>query len=220
MNTTELESPRQVAWERVFGPAIQAASHAMSVWTQGRVTLSLDEVRELPLVELGSAVESAQDTATVVVLGVIGEVSGQFLVTVDDEGAAALAALLLNRPPRPFADWGEIERSALMETGNILGSAYLSALTKMTGLRLFPTPPEMLRDYLVCILEHAAMMQAMESDYVLLARTCFRHQNECVNWNMLFVPSPELLNLLRDIAAQPMLAIPESSIADCQRSEI
>ena len=198
-----MESSEQTSWERVFAPAIQAASKAMAVWTQGRVTLSLDEVRELPLESVGTAVESAQEIATVVALGVMGEVSGQFLITVDDAGASKLAALLLNRAPRELAEWGEIERSALMETGNILGSAYLNALTNITGLRLFPTPPELLRDYLACILQQAVMTQAMESETVLFARTCFRHDNERVDWNLPFIPSPELLTLLRSAVDGP-----------------
>jgi len=197
-----MESNQQAAvcieWEQVFGPAIEAASRAMSTWTQGRVTLSLDEIRELPLVELGEAIQGGQEIATVVALDVRGDVGGQFLLTVDDDGAAKLAGLLLNRAPRPFAEWDEIERSALMETGNILGSAYLSALTNITGLSLFPSPPQMLRDYVVGILEQAVMAQAIESDYVLLARTCFRHLEEDVDWNMIFVPSPELMDLLRN----------------------
>lgn len=175
----------------------------MSIWTQGRVTLSLDEIRELPLVELGEAIHGSQEIATVVALDVRGDVGGQFLLTVDDDGAADLAGMLLNRAPRPFAEWGEIERSALMETGNILGSAYLSALTNITGLSLFPSPPQMLRDYLVGILEQAVMAQAIESDYVLLARTCFRHLNHGVDWNVIFVPSPDLMEVLRKSITAP-----------------
>ncbi|MCE9608344.1 MAG: chemotaxis protein CheC [Planctomycetia bacterium] len=193
----------RIEWERVFGPAIEAASRAMSIWTQGRVTLSLDEIRELPLVELGEAIHGSQEIATVVALDVRGDVGGQFLLTVDDDGAADLAGMLLNRAPRPFAEWGEIERSALMETGNILGSAYLSALTNITGLSLFPSPPQMLRDYLVGILEQAVMAQAIESDYVLLARTCFRHLNHGVDWNVIFVPSPDLMEVLRKSITAP-----------------
>jgi chemotaxis protein CheC len=198
MASLEERTNLRIEWEQVFGPAIEAASRAMSTWTQGRVSLSLDEVREIPLVELGDAIQNGQEIATVVALDVRGEVGGQFLLTVDDEGAAKLAGLLLNRAPRAVADWSELERSALMETGNILGSAYLSALSEITGLSLFPSPPQMLRDYLVGILQQAVMAQAIESDNVLLARTCFRHRNEGVDWNMIFVPSPELMDLLRN----------------------
>jgi len=203
MDSIQEQAGIRVEWEQVFGPAIEAASRAMSTWTQGRVTLSLDDIRELPLVEIGEAIQGGQEIATVVALDVRGDVGGQFLLTVDDDGAAELAGLLLNRAPRPFAEWGELERSALMETGNILGSAYLSAMTSITGLSLFPSPPQMLRDYLIGILEQAVMAQAIESDYVLLARTCFRHLNRGVDWNMIFVPSPDLMEVLRNSIAVP-----------------
>jgi chemotaxis protein CheC len=201
MQITGDASSRTVDHYRNFSPAIEAASHAMSVWTQGRVQMSLDEICEMPLEEVGSAIAHTQETAIIVSLGVVGEVGGQFLFTLDDAGASKLAGLLLDRAPRAIAEWGEIERSALLETGNILGSAYLSALTNLTGVRLFPTPPEVLRDYLGCALEQAVMLQALQADTVLLARTCFKHGGESVDWNLLFVPSPELLELLRNSAA-------------------
>jgi chemotaxis protein CheC len=202
MNTHDFPSPAQQDWNRVFQPAIEAASHAMSVWTHERVSLTLDEVREVPLDGVDASIENSESPATVVSVGVVGEVGGQFLLVLDDEGAEKLAALLLDREPRAMAEWGELERSALLETGNILGSAYLSALTALTGLRLFPTPPELLCEFLGCVLEQAVLIQALQSDTVLLARTCFRHRQERVAWSLLFAPSPELLALLRDSAGQ------------------
>lgn len=203
MNSIESQNCAAVAWNRVFGPAIEAASRAMSIWTQGRVTLTLDEVRELPLMELGAAVQAGDEIATVVSLDVKGEVGGKFILAIDDDGAAKLAALLLDRAPQPLDKWSAIERSALMETGNILGSAYLSALAAVTGLPLFPSPPAMSRDYLICLLEQAVMVQAIESDDLLLVRTCFRHLEEKVDWNMIFVPSPELMQVLRRSSTAP-----------------
>lgn len=197
MAISERYTSQLLDWNRVFGPAIQAASRALTVWTQGRVSLTLDEVRELPLVELAEAIPGGDEVATVVSLDVCGDVGGQFLLTLDDEGASKLAALLLDRRPCSYPEWTELDRSALLETGNILGSAYLSALTGLTGLTLFPSPPTMSRDYLVCLLEQAVMVQAVENDEVLLVRTCFRHLNETIDWNMVFVPSPVLMNVLQ-----------------------
>jgi len=206
MGILQNSSTTRNEWEGIFRSAIEAASRALSIWTQGRLTVLLDEVCEIPLVELAGAVQGGLEVATVVALDVRGEVGGQFLLTVDDDGAAKLAGMLLNRSPRPCVEWSELERSALMETGNILGSAYLSALTEITGLRLFPSPPQILRDYLVGILEQAVMAQALESDSVLLARTCFRHRNEDIAWNMIFIPSPDLMDLLRKVRVAPSMS--------------
>lgn len=196
----EAASADRKQWERVFAPAIHTASQAMATWTEGRVSLTLEEVCEVPLEEVGRLVEGSQEVSTVVALGVNGAAGGQFLVSIDDAGASLLIGMLLNRPSRPFAEWSELEYSVLMETGNILGSAYLNALTSLTGERLFPTPPQLLRDYLTSILEQAVLSQAFDSDSVLLARTGFRHRTERVEWNMLFVPSPEMLQLLQSVS--------------------
>ena len=53
-----------------------------------------------------------------------------------------LEALLGRAVPR--AEFGELERSAIQEIGNILASSFLSELGEATGQRLIPSPPRLL----------------------------------------------------------------------------
>lgn len=74
--------------------------------------------------------------------GVAGDAPGHMLVTMGLPSARAIAGALLGRPAGDADDtaFDEIELSALQEVGNILTSAYLGAMSTLTGLRLEPTP--------------------------------------------------------------------------------
>ena len=189
------------AWELIFAPAIENASSAMSAWTSGQVSLTLDEVREVAVEEVAEALELTDELSTLVMLAVGGTMGGQLILSFDRDNACRLIASLLNRDVEFDREWGVLEISALQETGNILSSAYLNAITALTGRRFWPSPPLVTEDYAMSVVEQAVMTQALTEDRVLLCRTRFSRLGERVEWNLIFVPSPELLQLIRETAA-------------------
>lgn len=200
MTTNSLSNVRN-SWELIFAPAIEKASSAMSAWTNGEVSLALDEVREVAVEEVAEALDLGDELSTMVMLAVGGAMGGQLILTFDRENACRLIGSLLNRDVELDQEWGELETSALQETGNILSSAYLNAITALTGRRFWPSPPLVTEDYAMSVVEQAVMTQAVTEDRVLLCRTRFSRLGKRVEWNVIFVPSPELLQLLRDTAA-------------------
>lgn len=202
---TTTSEPRCVDWTLIFRPAIESASAAMQSWTSGVMTLALDEVQEVALEELSGALDLGDELATMVVMGVAGQIGGQLILVFDDENATALVRSLLNRPGACQNGWGPLERSALQETGNILSSAYLNAITRVTGRRLLPSPPHVVQDYGSSVVENAIMTQAIDGDRVLLCRTRFERLGQRVEWNMYFVPSHELLEMLRTALVEQTL---------------
>lgn len=183
---------------KLFNSATQHASHAMRGWAHGRVAMSLDEVREVTLERAVEEVSFEDDLLTMVVLGIQGDLGGQMILAFDDEHGRRFAAGLLGRDPSEGDQWSELEKSAAMETGNIVASAYLSELTRLIEQKLIPSPPLLVQDFGASVLEQALMMQAMESETVLLCRTEFTYDDESVSWSVLFVPSGELLTAMQD----------------------
>lgn len=206
MNNPDHSALSAVPWERIFEPATQGASVALGKWTRGRISLSLDEVRETSLAEVAAALPPGDEPVTMVIVGVSGEVSGQLILTFDDPSVAELVAVLLNRKVGPAETWGELEMSALAETGNIFGSAYLNAMSQCVGRRLLPSPPVIVRDFAAGALEQAVVMQAMESDEVLFCRTCLAGSGNAINVTAFFVPTVEMLAMLRQSLTDAHLA--------------
>jgi chemotaxis protein CheC len=91
-----------------------------------------------------------------------------------------------------------------METGNILGCAYVNALTRLIGTDLRPSAPHFIQDFGVSVLQQALMTQAVVSDSLLLCEIGFHRKGERLDWRVVFVPTPELqASLQRSLHAAP-----------------
>ncbi|WNG40578.1 fibril biogenesis regulator DifG [Archangium violaceum] len=74
-------------------------------------------------------------------LGMQGQLRGVLMLVLPQEDATALESLLLRRQDAPQ----EERESALAETANIVASACLSAIGTLTGWKLLPTVPVLVR---------------------------------------------------------------------------
>ena len=109
---TETTADQKLAvLNQLFTSATQNASIAMSRWTSGQITLSLDEVREVELDVLPTALDIGDDLLTMVVLTLDGEMGGQLILTFDDVNGRQLAASLLNRDVNADPEWSPLEES-------------------------------------------------------------------------------------------------------------
>ena len=194
--TTVQSGSRLLVLQELLGGATHEASTAMSRWTNGLISLSLDEVLEVPLDEVHEHISLGDDLLTMVVLHVEGDVGGQFLLAFDDANGRQLAACLLGREPSTDGEWTELEKSALNETGNILGCAYMNALTRLIGVELVPSPPFFVQDFGASVLDQALAMQAMTCDQALICRTGFRRQDQDLNWHVFFTPTQPMRDLM------------------------
>ena len=175
----------------LFAAAAQDASRAIDRWTNGCVTLSFDEAIELPLEEAVRDVSS--EIRTLIVLAMPDPLGGEIMLSFDAVAGQHLCHALLGDT------WGnssELTRSVLLETGNILACTYVNTLSRYLQTTLAPGVPQWIEDYSSSVLEQALLAQAMSDDRVLFCRTNFRANGQTLNWDMFFVPHPDLRQAL------------------------
>ncbi|RIK77877.1 MAG: chemotaxis protein [Planctomycetota bacterium] len=170
----------------------------MCRWTGGLISMQLDEVCEIPLEEVCAEYDFGDGPSTMIVLSLQGELGGDMILSFDDNNGRRLAATLLKQPLNAAAEWTPLEKSALMETGNILGCAYMNALTRLVGTQLVPSPPTFLQDYGASVLQQALVAQAMTCEKALICRTRFEERGAALDWNVFFVPSDALRAAMQD----------------------
>lgn len=192
------QPPRTEFLHQLFASATHDASVAMCRWTDGLITLSLDEVREIPLEEVCTELNLGDELLTMVVLSLEGEIGGEMILTFDEQNGRQLAASLLRRSLDTTAEWSALEKSALTETGNILGCAYMNALTRLINHELVPSAPYFIQDYGASVLQQALLAQAMTTDRVLICRTGFHRAGEELNWRVLFVPTEAMRRAMEE----------------------
>jgi chemotaxis protein CheC len=193
--TTDTES-----WNAIFAPAAEKASSALARWTSGRIRLELDDVNELGVERLAEFMPTSSATATTVIVSIAGDFGGQLILIFEDVSAQTLVESLLNRPVGDLVNWGELEWSVLRETGNICASAFLSSMRSYASqTTLLPSPPQIVRDFVPCILEQAILPQLMENDSLLWCHTRMTREGEPIAFSSLFVPAPLLVSSLRSV---------------------
>jgi chemotaxis protein CheC len=176
----------------LFASATHDASAAMCRWTNGVISVTLDEVRQVPLEEAGGELDVGDEMLTMVVMALEGELGGSLILMFDSLNGRQLAASLLGREAGTEPEWSELEKSALMETGNILGCAYVNALTRLIDRDLRPSAPYFIQDFGASVVEQALMTQAAASDSLLLCEIGFQRRGARLDWRVVFVPTPGL----------------------------
>ena len=168
------------------------ASSALAKWLGRPATLSVERLETLPSEEAAAVMGSSETLICGCAMRIDGAIGGLLLLAADDAAGLSLADTLLERPTGTSTSWGELERSAVIETANIVGCAYLNAICAALGPAgadgILPSPPVFLRDFPEAVMEGVLMEQPVLSDIVLLARTEFHIDGTPVACGLVFLP--------------------------------
>ena len=192
---------------KVFGRGAENASSALSRWLGKTARLTVSAVDQVALEEVSELLGPGDALVAACSMSLTGVLTGELILVFGDRSGLALGDLLLGRPPGTATTWDELERSAAMETANIVGCAYLNALSESLpdtgelGTKLAPAPPQFRHEFAASLLQFAMMDQAFVTDRLLLIRTVFETEESHLDWALLFVPAGDALATIRKIFA-------------------
>ncbi len=119
------------------------AATALSLMTGARIMIDVPTVNIAPLFELIPTIAPVGQPLVTVQMDMNGSLTGQTLLALPLLTGRRLADLMLRRERRPGGQLDPLEESALKEAGNILGGAYMTALSEFLGMQLMPSPPRL-----------------------------------------------------------------------------
>ena len=184
-----------------FHRGAEDASAALAKWLGRSVTLVVERLEALPVVAASAVLGSGDEPVCGCAMRITGAVNGLLLLAAADDAGLSLAETLLERPAGSSPEWGELERSAVVETANIVGCAYLNAICAALGPEqpdgILPSPPVFLRDYPESVMESVLLEQPLVADTVLLAQTGFRIDGAAFRCGLIFLPDADSLAALR-----------------------
>jgi len=118
------------------------AATALSLMTGARIMIDVPMVNVGQLSELVPAIADPDAHIVSVTMDMSGSLNGQTLLALPVLTGRRLADLMLRRERRARGEgFDRLEESALKEAGNILGGAYMTALSDFLGMHLMPSPP-------------------------------------------------------------------------------
>jgi len=143
MTQNDIETLRRDGLGEVATIGAGHAATALSQLTNRRIMISVPHVRRVQYAEVPEMVGAFGDHIAVVAMRMLGDLTGRALLTLGESDAARLCDLILRRPAGPPRILGEMEQSGLKEVGNIVCSAYFTALSNFMGMMLLPSVPSL-----------------------------------------------------------------------------
>lgn len=149
------------------------AANALSQMVGSTVMISVPRITLARVRDMTPMVDEPEEPVTAVLLQMMGDLTGRTLLVFPLDVAKRLAELLLRRPSGSSTDLGMLEQSAINEVGNVLSSAYLSALSSFMGMLLIPSPPKLSVDKSTSVIQTAHLQFGSEEDYILRVESEF-----------------------------------------------
>ncbi len=176
------------------------AATALSQMTSRKIMISVPEVSVRRLEEVAELVGPSDAVIAGVLMHVMGDLTGRTLVVLDQESAYSLCEMLLRRPRTGQAGFDAMEQSTIKETGNILCSAYLNALSDFLGMMLVPSVPALVVDLAGAVLTTAYLNFGHERDALFCVETTFRIEGSAraLTGQFLLMPDPPALQAIFD----------------------
>lgn len=155
------------------------ATTALAELINCKVDMMVPQVRMLEFSELGEVLGGEDQILVGIYLGVEGDIDGSMMFTLPQGSGLHLVNKLMSGmlgiPEKPIEEmeFGEMEVSAMKEVGNIITGAYLNALSSLTNLKIYPSPPQLAIDYAGALLSVPAAEFGILGDNILLIQTKF-----------------------------------------------
>jgi chemotaxis protein CheC len=188
----DLETLRRDGLREVATIGAGHAATALSQLTDRRIMISVPQVRRVAYAEVPAMLGTFGDHVAVVAMRMLGDLTGRSLLVFAEHDAVRLCDLILRREPGPPRAMGEMEQSGLKEVGNIVCSAYLTALSNFMGMMLLPSVPALTMGSTATAVASAVDPAEAGSDLVFCVDTAFRAEGAeaPLTGAFLLVPDP------------------------------
>lgn len=158
-----------------------------------KIIMDVPNALLVPLQDVPESLGGAELPVAGVFIKSAGDIRLTILFIVPLESASKLISILL---PAAQGDFDTLELSALLEVGNILTSAYLTALSIMTDLLFLPSPPAIAIDMSGAIISTVMAEARVQEDELVLLRTTLKSRQSHITGYILIIPDSGALNTI------------------------
>ena len=164
------------------------ATTALSKMLNQKMDMSVPKVELVPFNEISDIMGDEDQTVVGIMLGFEGDVYGMMMFLFH----LVNTLMMQDTESGIEADtqFNDMEMSALNEIGNIVSGSYLTAISKLTNLKMVSTVPEMTIDMIGALLSVPASEFGKYGDKLLLIQSQFG-ELDFVNGYFLMIPELE-----------------------------
>ncbi len=171
------------------------AATALSQLTDRRIMIRVPKINMVRAESVPNLLGDPEQIVAAVLMHMLGDLTGRTVLIMPEPNAMLLSDMLLRRPPGTTTSLGELEASSLKEAGNILGGAYMNALSDFMGMMLLPSVPSLIVDLAGAVLTTVHLNFGRDRDLVLCVETDFRFEEADKELRGHFLLFPDMASL-------------------------
>lgn len=169
------------------------AATSLAMLLDRPIQISVPTIRILDYNAATQALGGPENMVVGVLLSFSGDISGMIMFLLQQDFAHMTLNALLGKKFDSFLEIDEMGNSAIKELANIMTSSYVNAISKMTGLTIQVSVPDMAIDMAGAILSVPAIHFANISDKIIFIEDQFSSGQENGTSNVLMIPDIESL---------------------------
>ncbi len=174
------------------------AATALSQLLGETVYLRVPRVTMTDIGQVPDLLGGAEKVVAGITLQILGDARGNILLIFPRDSAQRLLGRLLRSEEKGLI-FNELGASTLKEVGNILASAYLSAMGSLLHLTLIPSVPLLACDMAGAVVDYVLIELSQAGDLALMVETEFHGTNpeiELIKGHFFLLPDPASLDLI------------------------
>lgn len=169
------------------------AARALSELMNHPVGVDLPEVIILDHDNVMSLLGGPEKIISAVLVELRGDLNGIMLFIQEQDFLSSVLSCLLEKHLDTFEEMDEMDRSAIVEVGNILMASYLNAVSQMTGLSIEAGIPSHTVNMAGAILSVPLVSVAERYDYIVMIKANFIVKDNRVSGDIFMVLDMESL---------------------------
>lgn len=200
LNNVQLDALKEIS-NIGMGHAATALSQMIGQAVYLRVPyVTITEISQVP-----DHLGGAEKLMVGITLRILGDARGSIMLLFPKESAHRLLRSLLGHQEKTLI-MNEVNVSALKEVGNILASAYLSALGNLLAKTLIPSVPLLAYDMAGAVVDYVLIELSQSGDFALMVETDFSgdpDQDFAIKGHFFLLPDPATLDIFLNVVGGP-----------------
>lgn len=172
------------------------AAASLSDMTRQKIQIRVPQVSVMKFNDVVQFFGGAEKLAAGLLVSLSEDVSGMILYLFGEEFINEILNAFFGKKINSLGELDEMDKSTMLEIGNIMAASYINAISQMTGLVIDISVPDLAVDMAGAILSVPAIEYANIGDSVLFINDCFIINDKEVDSRMIMVPTIDGLNLM------------------------
>lgn len=165
------------------------------------ITIHVPSVRMGTPVDACDAVGGPESIVLGAYLSFSGDITGHVVLLFPESRSLECADLMCGQPVGTTKEIDELTESAIGELGNVVGSAFINALADLTNLILHPSPPAIVHDMAIAMVETLYAEILMQDGEVVMMDTVFEDARGKTAGLLILAPDPSTIDSIFESAA-------------------